>query len=147
MPTGKRVDPYGRFRFRVVIDGITVAAFSEATIPDSSTDPIDYREGIDPPSRRKVSGLNKSGLITLKRGLTGSTDLYTWRKSVEQNGAAKARKNMSLVLIDDEGSDKARWNVFNAWPSKCDPSDLSAKGNEVALETFEITHEGVVREA
>jgi phage tail-like protein len=145
MPTGQRIDPYRNFRFRVEIDGIQTAAFSEATIPDSTTDSVDYREGTDAPVQRKLSGLTKYGNITLKKGLTDSMELYEWRKQVEQSGAANARKNMSLILIDEEGNDKARWDIVEAWPTKYDPSDFSAKGNEVVIETFEVVHEGITR--
>ncbi len=145
MPTGQRIDPYRNFRFRVEIDGIQTAAFSEATIPDSTTDSVDYREGTDVPVQRKLSGLTKYGNITIKKGLTDSRELYEWRKQVEQSGAAKARKNMSLILIDEEGNDKARWDIVEAWPTKYDPSDFSAKGNEVVIETFEVVHEGITR--
>lgn len=140
-----RVDPYRNFRFRVEVDGLQTAAFSEATIPDSSTDAVDYREGTDPTSQRKLSGLTKYGNITLKKGLTDDMNIYKWRKSVESSGATKARKNVSLILIDEEGKDKARWNIVDAWPTKYDPSDFSAKGNEVLIETLELVHEGVTR--
>lgn len=140
-----RTDPYRNFRFRVEIDDIQTAAFSEATIPDSTTDPVDYREGTDPTSQRKLSGLTKYGNVTLKKGITDSMNLYDWRKSVEETGATKARKNISLILIDEEGSDKARWDIVSAWPTKYDSSDFSAKGNEVLIETLEIVHEGVKR--
>ncbi len=145
MPTGKRTDPFRNFRFRVEIDGIQTAAFSEATIPDSTTDSIEYREGTDPTTQRKLSGLTKYGNVTLKKGLTDSLELHDWRKQVEQKGAAGARKNISLILIDEEGNDKARWDIGEAWPTKYDPSDFSAKGNEVIIETLEIVHEGVTR--
>jgi phage tail-like protein len=72
-------------------------------------------------------------------------ELYEWRKSVEDTGAIKARKNISLVLIDEEGNDKARWDIMEAWPTKYDPSDFSAKANEVVIETLELVHEGVKR--
>ena len=140
-----RIDPYKNFRFRVEIDGIQTAAFSEATIPDSSTDPIEYREGTDAPHQRKLSGLNKYGNVTLKRGLTDSMEINNWKKQVEQSGATKARKSISLILIDEEGKDKARWNIFHAWPIKYSPSGFSAKGAEVMIETLEIVHEGVTR--
>lgn len=140
-----RTDPFRNFRFRVEIDDIQTAAFSEATIPDSTTDPVDYREGTDPTSQRKLSGLTKYGNVTLKKGITDSMSLYDWRKSVEETGATKARKNISLILIDEEGSDKARWDIVSAWPTKYDPSDFSAKGNEVLIETLEIVHEGIKR--
>lgn len=140
-----RTDPYRNFKFRVEIDGITTAAFSEATIPDTTTDSVDYREGTDATHQRKLSGLNKYGNITLKKGLTDSMELYEWKKQVEQTGATGARKNLSLILIDEEGNDKARWNVAEAWPTKYDSSDFSAKGNEVVIESLEIVHEGVER--
>lgn len=145
MATGQRVDPYRNFRFRVEIDGIQIAGFSEATIPDSTTDPIEYREGTDPTHQKKLSGLTKYGNITLKRGLTDSMDIYDWYKGVAQTGALKARKNISLILIDEEGNDKSRWDIVEAWPTKYDASDFSAKGNEVVIESLEIVHEGVTR--
>lgn len=145
MPTGTRTDPYRNFRFRVEIDGIQTAAFSEATVPESSTDPIEFREGTDAPVQKKLSGLTKYGNITLKKGLTDSLELAEWRKTVEQTGAGKARKNLSLILINEDGQDKARWDVIEAWPTKYDPSDFSAKGNEVMIETLELVHEGITR--
>ncbi len=140
-----RIDPYRNFRFRVELDGIQIAGFSEATIPDSTTDPIDYREGTDPTHQKKLSGLTKYGNITLKKGLTDSMDLYNWKKKVEDLGAKGARKNISLILIDEEGKLKARWNIVEAWPTKYDPSDFRAKGAEVVIESHEIVHEGVTR--
>lgn len=145
MAIGRRVDPYRGFRFRVEIDGVNIAGFSEATIPDSSTDVVEYREGNDPPHQMKLSGLTKYGNITLKKGLTDNMELYLWSKLVEERGSAGARKHMSLILIDEAGEDKARWDVVNAWPIKYDPSDFSAKSNEVIVESLELVHEGVFR--
>ncbi|VVB84178.1 T4-like virus tail tube protein gp19 [uncultured archaeon] len=145
MATGARNDPYRNFRFRVEIDGVQTASFAEATIPDTTTDSVDYREGTDLPFQKKLSGLTKYGNITLKKGLTDSVELYNWRKSVEDTGAIKARKNISLILIDEEGNDKARWDIMEAWPTKYNPSGFSAKANEVVIETLEIVHEGIKR--
>lgn len=142
---GDRIDPYRNFRFRVELGDIQIAAFSEATVPDSTTDPVDYREGTDPTHQRKLSGLTKFGNVTLKKGLTDSLDIYKWRKQVEDTGAKGARKDISLILIDEEGNDKARWDIVQAWPTKYDPSDFSAKGNEVLIETLELVHEGITR--
>jgi phage tail-like protein len=142
-----RNDPYRNFRFRVEIEGINVAAFAEATIPDSTTDPVDYREGTDQPHQRKLSGLTKYGNITLKKGITDSMDLYNWKKQVEDTGALGARKSISLILIDEAGNDKARWEILEAWPTKYSPSGFSAKANEVLIETLEIVHEGVTRKS
>ena len=55
------------------------------------------------------------------------------------------RKNIAIVVLDEAGNDKARWNIVEAWPSKYDPTDLNAKGNDVSIEMLEICNEGVIR--
>lgn len=140
-----RNDPYRQFRFRVEIDGITQAGFNEVSFADTTTDPVEYREGNELPVFRKLSGLTKYGNITLKWGITDSINLYNWRQQVIDTGAEGARKNMGIILMDEAGADKARWDIVEAWPSKYDPSDFSAKGNEVAIESLEIVHEGFKR--
>ncbi len=140
-----RQDPYRQFRFRVEIDGITQAGFSECTFADTSTEVAEYREGDEPPVMRKLSGLTKYGNITLKWGITDSMELYKWRQQVIDSGAEGARKNVSIILVDEAGNDKARWDVIRAWPVKYDPPDFNAKGNDVAIETLEIAHEGFKR--
>jgi phage tail-like protein len=145
MATGDRKDPYRQFRFRVEIDGISQAGFSECNFADTTTDPVEYREGNETTTFRKLSGLTKYGNITLKWGITDSMDLYEWRQKVIDAGAEKERKNISIILIDEGGADKSRWDIVSAWPSKYDPPDFSAKGNEVAIETLEIVHEGFKR--
>jgi len=145
MPTGERKDPYKNFRFLVEIDGIVQAGFSEAAIPDSTQDPIEYREGSETPTVRKLPGLVKYGNITLKWGITDSLELYEWRKLVEQGKTKDARRNMAIVLMDEEGNEAARWQFTDAWPSKYDSPDLDGKGNDIAIETLEIVHEGMSR--
>jgi phage tail-like protein len=145
MATASRNDPYRNFRFKVEIDGINIASFSDATIPESTTDSVDYREGDEPPYQRKLSGLSKYGTLSLKKGLTDSLDLYNWRKQVEDFGASKARKSISLILIDEEGNDKSRWDINEAWPSKYTTSGFEGKGNAVMIETFELTLEKMKR--
>lgn len=142
---GERNDPYRNFRFRIDLGGIGVASFAEATIPDSTTTPVDYREGTDLTFERKLSGLTKYGTITLKKGLTDSMDLYDWKKQVEDTGALGARQDISLILIDEAGDDKAQWDIQAAWPTKYDSSDFSAKGNDVVIESLDLVHEGVKR--
>ena len=143
MATGTRKDPIQNFRFRVEIDGITQAGFSEATGFDATVDVIDYREGNDPTHVRKLSGLTKYGNITLKWGTTDSMELYKWHLDVI-NGKVD-RKHISIIVLDEVGNDRARWNFVNAWPTKYDPADLNAKGNDVSIELLEIVHEGMER--
>ncbi|OPX86534.1 MAG: T4-like virus tail tube protein gp19 [Pelotomaculum sp. PtaB.Bin104] len=143
MPTGQRKDPLRNFRFRIEIDGIQQAGFSEVSGFDNTVDVIDYREGTDPTHVRKLSGLTKYGNITLKWGITDSMEIYNWHKAVVDGNVQ--RKNISIIAVDEAGSDKARWEIVNAWPTKYDPPDFNAKGNDVAIETLEIVHEGMTR--
>lgn len=138
-----RKDPFRNFRFRLEIDGIEQAGFSDASGFDITVDPIDYREGNEPTHVRKLPGLTKYGNVTLKWGVTDSMELYNWNKAIV-NGDIQ-RKNLAIVVIDEAGDDKARWEVVEAWPTKYTPTTLNAKGNEVAIETLEIANEGVIR--
>jgi len=145
MPAGKRKDPYKNFRFLLEIDDITQAGFREVTVPDSTQDPIEYREGNEPITARKLPGLIKYGNVSLKWGITDSFDLYDWRKMVEDGNIKKARKNVAIVVLDDEGNQAARWEFSQAWPTKYDAPDLNATANEIAIETLEIAHEKMER--
>jgi phage tail-like protein len=141
----KRLDPYRNFRFQIEIDGEVKAGFSLATIPDSTTDVIEYREGNEPNYLRKLPGLTKYGNFTLKHGITNSLEIYKWRKLVEQGKIKDARKNITLIFKDEKGNDAARWEFSGAWPSKYNAPDLTAKGNNVAIETLEIAFETIER--
>jgi len=55
------------------------------------------------------------------------------------------RKNMAIIVLDEEGNPKSRWEFREAWPTKYDAPDLNATANEVAIETLEIAHEGMQR--
>jgi len=133
MPAGKRKDPYQNFRFLVEIDGITQAGFREVTIPDTAQDPIEYREGNEAITVRKLPGLIKYGNVTLKWGITDSLDLYNWRKDVEDGKIKDARKNMAVVVLNDEANSVTRWEFSQAWPTRYDAPDLNATGNEIAI--------------
>ena len=143
MPVGTRKDPFRSFHFLVEIDGITRAGFRECSGLDSSQDAIEYREGSDGPTMRKLPGLVKFSNITLNRGLTDDAQLWEWRKKA-MDGKVE-RKNGSIVLLDESGAEALRWNFVNGWPSKWTGPSLNASGNEVAIESLEIAHEGVSR--
>ena len=140
-----RKDPIRNFRFRLEIDGLTQAGFSEVMIGESTTEAVDYREGTEPAHVRKLSGLTKFGNITLKNGVTDSLELWDWHKQIVNGQIATNRKTVAIVVQDEAGSDKARFVVSEAWPMKYDPSDLNGKGNEVFIELLELVNEGIER--
>ena len=143
--TDMRKDPYRSFRFRLEIDGIDQAGFSEVTIPDINIEEVSYRNGNEINTVRKLSGLVKYGDVSLKWGITDSVELYDWLKLVAEGKISEARKNVAIILMDEEGSDVNRWEFENAWPKKYDAPNLNASGNEVAIESLDIAHEGMKR--
>ncbi|HEX5085209.1 MAG TPA: phage tail protein [Blastocatellia bacterium] len=143
MPNATRVDPYRNFNFLVEIQGITQAGFTDCSGFGASNDPIEYREGGHVTSPRKLPGMTKYTNITLKWGLTDSRELYDWFRDVV-NGKIE-RKNGSIIVRDLDGTPKVRWNFYNAWPTKFDHPDFSAKSNDVAIETLELVVEMIER--
>jgi phage tail-like protein len=140
-------DPLRNFRYRLEIDGIVQAGFSEVAIGDASNDPIEYREGNELTTVRKLKGLNKYGNITLKWGLTDSIELSNWHRMVVDDATplSAARKTVVIRIQDEAGADKAAYEVTRAWPTKYNPTDLNGKGNEVAIESLELANEGIRR--
>ena len=138
-------DPLRNFRYRLEIDGIVQAGFSEVAIGDASNDPIENRDGNEITTVRKLKGLNKYGNVTLKWGLTDSIELSNWHRMVVDDATplSAARRTVVIRIQNDAGEDKAAYEVTRAWPTKYNPTDLNGKGNEVAIESFELANEGI----
>ena len=138
---GNRNDPYRGFNFIVEIDGIARAGFRECSGLDTAQDPVEYREGNEGLTVRKLTSLVKYSNITLKWGITDDAQLWDWRKNIMAGN--DDRKNGSIILLDTTGTEKVRWNFREGWPTKWTGPTFNATGNEVAVETLEIAHEGL----
>ena len=141
MPDGKRNDPYGQFNFLVEIDGVVKGGFSEASGLTTDTNVIEYRDGNEITTVRKLPGLMKYNNIVLKRGFTRDRSLWEWRKKVIDGKTQ--RTGGAIVLLDEARNEALRWNFREGWPSKWEGPALNAKTSETAIETLEIAHEGV----
>jgi phage tail-like protein len=139
-----RVDPYRNFNFLVEIKGVTQAGFTDCSGFGANVDPIEYREGGDPTHERKLAGKTKYTNIVLKWGLTSSHELYDWFDNIVQ-GKSDMRTGSIIVYDLDGVTEVARWNFFNAWPTKYDAPDFSAKANDIAIDTLELAVESLVR--
>ena len=134
-----RVDPYKGFRFIVEIAGIQQAGFTECSGLGSQVEVVEYREGNEPNQVRKLPGRVIYPDIVLKWGITDSRELYDWHLAVI-NGNLQ-RKTGSIVLLDDQGNEKVRWNFEDAWPSKWEGPSLNARCSQVAIESLTLTCE------
>ncbi|MCP3956377.1 MAG: phage tail protein [bacterium] len=136
-------DPYKNFKFLVEIDGIVQAGFSECSGFGSEVTVIEYREGGDADTVNKLRGPVSYPDISLKWGVTDSTELYDWHLSAV-NGRID-RRNGSVILQDDAGQEAVRWNFFGAWPSKWEGASLDGKGNDVAIDSLTVSCQRVER--
>jgi phage tail-like protein len=142
---GDRKDPFRGYNFKLELDGITRAGFRECTGLDADQAPIEYREGDEKVfTSRKLAGLVKYSNIGLKWGITDDHELWDWKKKfIDGKGTFKDRKNGSIVLMDESGEEKLRWNFVNAWPTNWKGPSFNATANEVGIESLDIAHEGV----
>ena len=145
MPPVIRDDPYAGYHFEVSVDDISTdgkavkGSFSEVSGLEVAIDPIEYRNGSEDITVRKIPGLKKFTNITLKRGVIG--DLAFWNWVVEgMNGLAR-RTEGSVVLLDENRREVMRWNFKRGWPCKWTGPGLNAKNNEIAMETLELVVE------
>ena len=137
--------PLSKFHFRVEWGGTRIG-FTEVTGLDKSLDVIEYRDGASPEySKIKMPGLQKFSNVTLKRGtFENDNEYYAWLNTVQMNKIE--RRDLVISLLNEQHEPVMVWKIKNAFPVKVQSSDLKADGNEVAIETMELAHEGLVIE-
>lgn len=146
-----RVDPYKDFRFQVMIDGEVVAGLSKVSSLMRTTSVVEFREGGDPASPRKMPGQTSFEAITLERGVTHDTAFLRWANKVWNFGAAAGsessladfRKDITLNLYNEAGQLAIAYNIFRCWVSEFKAlPDLDASGNGTAIQMIKIENEG-----
>jgi phage tail-like protein len=142
-----RDDPYSGFNFQVVLAGVlddgqaVRGSFSEVAGLDVAIEPIEYRTGSEDITVRKIPGLKKYSNIVLKRGVIGDLALWNWMKSALDGQVQRA--NGTITLLDERRQPVMQWKFRRAWPCKWTGPTLNATGNEIAIETIELCHEGL----
>jgi phage tail-like protein len=138
--------PIPKFHFRVEWAGNDIG-FQEVSGLSMETQFIEYRAGNDNTFlTQKIPGLKKNGNITLKKGMFhGDNQFWDWFHDVQTN--KDRRETVTITLLDEEGSPVFVWTITNAFPVKFTAPDLKSDANEVAIESIELAHEGIVQEA
>lgn len=142
-----REDPYGGYNFLVTVNGVSddgaavSGSFTECSGLEAEVAAIEFRNGSEDITVRKIPGLKKFTNITLKRGITGDLDFWNW--ILEAMDGQVHRAEGSVALLDENRQEVYRWNFRRGWPCKYTGPGLNAANNEIAMETLEICHEGL----
>ncbi len=137
--------PIPKFHFQVKWDS-EVMSFQEVSGLDIEAQLIEYRHGDSPEfSTIKMPGIKKSGNVTMKKGVFKSDNkFWDWFSQIKMNTIK--RLPVTISLLDETGSPTMVWTLANAWPIKITGTDLKSDGNDVAIESIEIAHEGLTIE-
>ena len=140
----EKVWPISKFFFTVDLGGgMKNTSFQEVSGLDIESQIIEYRHGDSKVfSTIKMPGIVKSSNITLKKGVfVKDNQFFDWYATVKMNTVK--RVTVTIKLLDQHGNPTMTWTLQNAWPTKITGTDLKSDGNEVAVETIEIAHEGL----
>jgi phage tail-like protein len=89
-----------------------------------------------------MPGIAKNGNITMKKGIFKNNNSFdNWYKQIDMNTIT--RRTVIIKLLDETGKPTMQWQLTNAWPTKIIGNDLKAGGNEIAVESIELAHEGI----
>jgi phage tail-like protein len=135
--------PLAKFYFKVDIGDQKDLPFQEISGLDTETQPIEYRAGNNPVfSTVKMPGIKKNGNVTLKKGIFAKDNkFWDWYNQIKLNTIK--RVPITIKLCDEGGNPTMVWTLANAWPTKITGTDMKADGNDVAVESLEVSHEGL----
>ena len=151
----QRFDPYKNFKFRVKWDGRYVAGISKVGALKRSTEMVEFREGGDPSSTRKLPGRTKFEPITLERGVTHDTEFEKWANKVWNYGSGLGaevslkdfRKDLIIEVYNEAGQLVIAYKVYRCWVSEYQAlPDLDANAIAVAIQTIKLENEGWERD-
>lgn len=140
-----RHGPVRTGRFKVEVDDVEIPGWRYVTIPSSSTEAGEYREGGEPDWEKKIWGQTTFDDLEMERGIKpGDSALYDWREAVRMGDVDDGRKDVRITLLDEEGSPQIRWEFQDAWIRDYEPPTLDAGANDVSTETATFAFDTMV---
>lgn len=145
-------DPYRNFKYEVEIGGFVRAGFSKISGLKHNVEVIEYREGADNETPRKLPGQSTYDNIVMERGMSNDSDFTDWIQQIfnldnaegmQHNGVGdEFRKLIVIYLKDKSGNRVQKWTCYKCWPASNGVGELDASGNDVLIESLEVTNEG-----
>jgi phage tail-like protein len=149
-------DPLVANHFFLEVDGEVISQLSEVSGLDVEVEVTDIQQQLPSGqySQRKAFSKPKwTGEISVKRLApddASSDSLWKWFNSIRDKGMKissldEERKNGSVVIYDSTLAEVARFNFYNAWPSKISTDSFTVGGNDPVSETITLQHEKLER--
>jgi phage tail-like protein len=137
-------DPYLAYPYKLEIGGVAQGHFSECSDLSLNTESIQYREAGSNQIVRHIPGPVEYAAVTLKYGLTQSSEMWDWMMKVAEGNVL--RRSVSIVLLDNQGvSEVMRWNLVDAWPSEWQGAALNALEKGIAIESLTLVFDSLER--
>lgn len=145
------VDPYRNYKFEVEVGGFVRGGFAKVTGLKRTTESIEYREGGDNETPKKLPGQTTFDDITLERGMSTDDDFIAWANEVynvdnvdgEQGDEETFRKDVTIYLKNKSGKRVKKWKASRCWPKELGAGDLDSSANDVLAETVVLANEGI----
>src|SRR5262249_35796560 len=142
-------DPLVASNFWLEISGVPYTMLTEVSGLDMEVEMVEVKQVSDKGQwvAYKAMGQAKPpGELTIKRvaPISMSDDkVWDWFNTIRDKGMGARdrtgqRKDGSIVVYDAANTELARWNFYNAWPSKIAMDSFSATSTEAASETITL---------
>jgi phage tail-like protein len=148
-----RFDPYRNFKFKIKWDNQYVAGLNKCSALKKTTEMVEWREGGDPSTSRKLPGKTSYEAITLEQGITHDTTFEAWANLINnfQGDAGMSlknfRKDITIDVFNLAGQQIFSYNVFRCWVSEYQAlPELDASANAVMITTIKLENEGWERD-
>jgi phage tail-like protein len=141
---GQVIDPFRNYNFKLEIQKVTEAHFTECSGLGIRIHTIRYREGGTGQVVRAIPGPVEYADVTLRYGLTRSLQLWKWLDDVAKGKIE--RQNISIVVLEPNGSvEGLRWNLNGAFPCEWSCTPFDALGREAAIEQMRFAFDTMER--
>lgn len=129
--------------FAIQIDGVQVEYLSSISGLSNKQDVISHVQNTQQgkPVVRKMPGISQGGEVTVTRGKTQSKAFTQWIDTSLKGDMGSARKNVSIIVQDYQGTEVTRFNLVDAWCCETSYSDMTAGQAQVYEEKVTITYE------
>jgi phage tail-like protein len=135
--------PIPKFYFKVDLGSVEDILFQEVSGLEVTAQPIEYRHGNSPVfSTINMPGIVKNNIVSMKKGIFAKDNkFWDWYNKIKMNTVE--RQDVVIKLCDEEGIPTMTWTLVNAWPTKISYTDMESDNSEIAVETIDISYEGL----